>query len=42
MTKKTFFFIALVINGALAFSNTVSFQDDNYTGTVTYNETARP
>ena len=29
MTKKTFFFIALVINGALAFSNTVSFQDDN-------------
>lgn len=42
MTKKTVFFIALVITGALAFSNTVSFQDDNYTGTVTYNETARP
>ena len=42
MTKKTVFFIALLITGALAFSNTVSFQDDNYTGTVTYNETARP
>lgn len=40
---KKIIFSLLLLSGALfASANTLSFQDENYTGTVIYNETARP
>lgn len=40
---KKIIFSLLLLSGALfASANTLSFQDENYTGSVIYNETARP
>lgn len=33
---------SLLLAGGLVFSNTVSFQQDNYRGTITYNEKGKP
>lgn len=41
-TKKSIFSLLLAACAFLSFANTLSFQDENYTGAVIYNETARP
>lgn len=42
MMKKIIFSLLLVSGAFFASANTLSFQDENYTGSVIYNETARP
>lgn len=41
-TKKIIIALLLTAGTFHTFANTLSFQDENYTGSVTYNETARP
>lgn len=42
MMKKIIFSLLLLSGTLFASANTLSFQDENYTGSVIYNETARP
>lgn len=42
MMKKIIFSLLLLSGALFASANTLSFQDENYTGSVIYNETARP